>query len=83
MKFDLNVFFFLWCRKPNEDYAQFLSDYPGRFKIEYASADDVNDLCFKNNLIHYDTSVTHRPSRYAVNLFNWKKERYSVFFLLL
>ncbi len=57
-------------RKSNDDYSQFFNDYPGRFKIEYASPDDVNDLCFKNNHVHYDANVTHRPTRYAVSLRN-------------
>jgi hypothetical protein len=56
-----------------DDYSPFLNDYPGRFKIEYASPDDVNDLCFKNNHVHYDTSVTHRPNRYPVSLLFIKK----------
>ena len=52
----------------NDDWARGFNDYPGRFRIEYASPDDVNDLCFKNNHVQYDTSVTHRQSRYAVRL---------------
>ncbi|CAF0878428.1 unnamed protein product [Rotaria sordida] len=51
--------------RSNDNWSQFLNEYPGRFKIEYASPDDVNDLCFKNNHVHYDTSVTNRPTRYA------------------
>jgi hypothetical protein len=70
-------------RQSNDGYSQFLNDYPGRFKIEYSSPDDVNDLCFKNNHVHYDTSVTHRPSRYAVSLsFNEKINRFIYFFIL-
>jgi hypothetical protein len=56
------------CRRSNDDWAQYFNDYPGRFKIEYASPDDVNGLCFRNNLVQYDSSVTHRPSRYAVRM---------------
>ncbi|CAF3512651.1 unnamed protein product [Adineta steineri] len=51
--------------RSTDDWSKCFDDYPGRFKIAYASDDDVNDLCFKNNLVHYDSSVTHRPSRYA------------------
>ena len=43
-------------------------EYPERFKIVYPSPDDVNGLCFRNNQVHYDMSVTHRPGRYAVRL---------------
>lgn len=71
---------FILIRQSNADYSQFLNDYPGRFKIAYASPDDVNALCFKSNLVHYDTSVTNRPTRYAVN-YNKKIIRY-IFFII-
>ncbi len=61
------LIYFSYFRQSGDDYSQFLNDYPGRFKIEYASPDDVNGLCFKNNHVQYDTSVTHRPNRYAVS----------------
>ncbi|UJR27330.1 hypothetical protein I4U23_008623 [Adineta vaga] len=51
--------------RANGDWSKCFDDYPGRFKIAYASPDDVNGLCFKNNLVHYDSSVTHRPERYV------------------
>jgi len=54
-------------RRSNDDWSQCFDDYPGRFKIAYPSPDDVNGLCFKNNLVRYDSNVTHRPSRYAVS----------------
>ena len=61
------LIYFSYFRQSGDDYSQLFNDYPGRFKIEYASPDDVNDLCFKNNHVQYDASVTHRPNRYAVS----------------
>jgi hypothetical protein len=57
----------LLFRRSNDDWAQCFDDYPGRFKIAYPSPDDVNGLCFKNNLVRYDSSVNDRPSAYAVS----------------
>jgi hypothetical protein len=69
----IRLSFFFLIRQSNDKSLEFFNDFPGRFKIEYASPDDVNDLCFKNNHVGYDPSVTHRPNRYAVNIYSKKK----------
>jgi hypothetical protein len=81
IKFKTKIKLFCFIRQSNDATSPFLNDYPGRFKVEYASPDDVNDLCFKNNHIRYDASVTHRPSRYAVNILYYSTETKNVLFI--